>query len=109
MTVRSPRSALLGVDLVEIRKAKSLYQNCKRDLGSLVSREEAASIRRSRKPHERLAAILAAKEAVFKAQLRPDAGFLRFRDIRLKRRPHDWKLSFRKTKEYVIAQCVGTF
>ena len=109
MTARISRSAPLGVDLIEMQKARSLYQNCKHDLESLVSREEAASIRKSRKPHERLAAILAAKEAFFKAKHGSATGLLRFRDIQLKRRPHDLKLSFRKTKDYVIAQCVGIF
>jgi len=109
MTARISRSAPLGVDLIEMQKSRSLYRNCKHDLESLVSREEALSIRKSRKPHEKLAAILAAKEAVFTAQNGSATGLLRFRDIQLKRRPNDLKLSLRKTKDYVIAQCVGIF
>ena len=109
MKPRSLGSFPLGVDLIETRKARSLYRNCRRDLESLVSREEAVSIRKSSKPHEKLAEILAAKEALFKARRAADAGLLAFRDIRLKRRPQDWKLTYQKTKDYVIAQCVGTF
>jgi phosphopantetheinyl transferase (holo-ACP synthase) len=108
MTARISRSTSLGVDLVELRRARALYLACKDDLESVVSRDEAAAIRKSRKPHETLAAVLAAKEALFKARKGPAAGLLRFRDIQLKRRPRDWELSYRKTKDYVIAQCVGT-
>ena len=71
----------LGVDLVELKRAKAFY---------LAHRDRLpAFIRKSRKPVEALAFYLAKKEAMFKAD----------KKSRL-------KFSYFKTTEYVTVSCV---
>ena len=72
----------LGVDLIELKKAKTFYLAHRKRL--------PAFIRRSRRPVEALAFYLAKKEAVLKAS---GNSSLRF--------------SFFKTKHYVAVSCVG--
>jgi phosphopantetheine--protein transferase-like protein len=62
----SGTSPVLGVDLVEIEKARGFYERHKNRLASFFSSKEIRYIRRG-KTAERLAILLAAKEAAFKA------------------------------------------
>lgn len=93
----------LGVDLVEIKKAKSFYERHKENLSSFFTAREILEIKESKKPHVELALCLAAKEAVFKARgaVKTRVGMLRFRRSRLGRKT--FQLSFIKKKDYVIA------
>lgn len=114
----------LGVDLVEIQKAKDFYRAHRDRLKDWLAPEEISYIRESRKPYESLAVLLAAKEAVFKALSRPWMGPFGFGDIQIvpgKNKvscrfrgpfePFDGKkrftLSFYKDKRYVVALCAG--
>jgi phosphopantetheine--protein transferase-like protein len=96
----------LGVDLVEIRKAKSFYQTHRERLNSFFSPKEVRQIRAAGKPHEKLALILAQKEAVFKARKKRARGFLDFAWVSEKDKKA-FRFSFMKTKDYVVARCVG--
>jgi phosphopantetheine--protein transferase-like protein len=114
-------SAYLGVDLIELKKAKSFYRACKKRLSSFFSDTEIGYIRRSKKPHESFAILLAAKEAAFKALSQPGVGIAAFRNIeilpRLKgkltlrfkqtRRRKSIKFSVLKNRRVVIVQCAG--
>ena len=73
----------MGVDLVELETAKSLYRSHSRRLKTLFSREEISYIQKDKKPHERLAILLAAKEAVFKALSPAWMGVSGFQDIQI--------------------------
>lgn len=117
----------LGVDLVELETAKSLYQLHSRRLKTLFSREEISYIQKDKKPHERLAILLAAKEAVFKALSPIWMGMSGFQDIqifpqthhqlavrlkgsfrRLKRTPKNLEISLlKKHRNYVVVGCRG--
>ena len=115
----------LGVDLVDTRKAKSFYQTHKDDLDSFFSLEEISKIKKSPKPHKRLAIYLAAKEAVYKALFGTKVGMLGFRNILISQnrnrlsfqldrslgRRHlsgqSLKLSIVEKKKYVVVQCGG--
>jgi len=58
----------LGVDLIELAKARAFYRRHQRALGSFLTAAEAGYVRRGpEEPHVRLARLLTAKEAVFKA------------------------------------------
>lgn len=116
--------AFLGVDVVEYRKARLFYVRHKNRLGEYFGKNEVAMIRKSHKPYESLALLLAAKEAVFKSSALPWMGAGGFRKIqilsqrsnrlsfRLKgnfkkgfaRRPAPM-LSYLKGKDFVIAEC----
>ena len=65
--MRSQNPAI-GIDLVEIKRAKLFYKEHKDVLGSFLRKEEARAVRESARPYETLAGILAAQEAVFKAR-----------------------------------------
>ena len=115
----SPRSFSLGVDLIEFRKAKVFYTNHKDNLKSFFTRPEISAIRRSKKPHEKIAVILAAKEAAYKAADTRDAGVLNFRDVSVNQHKNKrkgllakfgsriFRLSVFKEKEYVVVGCRG--
>ena len=60
------------------------------------------------RPHERLAVLLAAKEAVFKTLRHPWMGIEGFRKISVKPLKKGLKISFIKNKKYVVALCAGT-
>ena len=102
-----------GVDLIEMKKADSLYRAAAGRLSSLFSREEVRYIRNGRHPQERLARLLTAKEAVFKATPSQTTGVIPFRSIRvlqagrIRRRLDDprTKLVVRREGAYVIAHC----
>ena len=114
----------LGIDLVEIKKAKSFYILHKNRLATFFSGEEISYIEKNKKPYEALAVLLAAKEATFKAlPKRSWMGVSGFKQIvvtpgvnpralrcRLKGEPkagNKLKLSFTKNKKFVVARCVG--
>ncbi|MBI2095219.1 MAG: 4'-phosphopantetheinyl transferase superfamily protein [Candidatus Omnitrophica bacterium] len=116
------RFSLLGIDLVEIKKARVFYRNHKKRLRSFFSPEEAEYIRRGEDPPVNLARVLAAKEAVFKAVRRPAMGPALFDRIRVvpqrrgifgcrvregRSRPKTLEISFVRGERYVVARCVG--
>ena len=126
MTSKNSAGFLLGVDLVEFEKAKSFYLAHRKKLSSFLTRREIAYVRKSRKPHQRLAILLAAKESVFKALGVSWMGIAGFSDIqiipgkngdisfRLKGKfrniiqaPFNSKLSFSKKKDCVVVACAG--
>lgn len=77
------RDVLLGVDLIEFKKAERFYKTHRYGLSKFLSRGEISRVRQDREPHKSLAEILAAKEAVFKALRLPWMGRSGFRDIRI--------------------------
>jgi len=114
----------VGIDLIEFKKAKSFYRAHRDALNSFFSREEAGFIRQSSKPHESLAVLLSAKEAVFKTLNSPWMGRTGFRDIQIipcgdgvfsfKLKGHlkkfssnqlSSKITFIKRKNYILAHC----
>jgi len=123
---KSFHSVPLGVDLIEIDRARSFYRAHKNNLHSFFSPKEISEIRRCRKPHEKLAVRLAAKEAVYKALEHRRAGLLNFRDISVSQTKENrlsvkigktlstsnagklgLRLLFLKKKGYVVVQCHG--
>lgn len=116
-----PRAtAVLGVDLVEIEKARGFYARHKKRLSTFFSAEEIRFIRRHGKTAEHLALVLAAKEAAFKAMPgRSWMGPEGFRGIRISPE-RGKKLSFRvlgasprltleamTNSHYVTVTCAG--
>lgn len=114
----------LGVDLVEIQKAKSFYKTHKHRLDSFFSPKEINFISGDdQSPIESLAMLLAAKEAVFKANNRGWMGPWGFKSIRMASKTKKnlifesqtdlssknrlFQVSFIQDKEYVVAKCVG--
>ena len=113
----------LGVDVVEFKKAGRLYRSHKNRLGSFLSTPEISYVKKSARPEESLALLLAAKEAVFKSlplSWMGPAGFGKIQilpkknkkfSFRLKgdlkkvspRRPLE--LSYVKTADCVVMQC----
>jgi phosphopantetheine--protein transferase-like protein len=108
----------IGVDLVEIKKARSFYARHHRSLADFFSASEIAFLKKSPRPHERLAVLLAAKEAVFKTLSLPWMGHSGFESIRLVPgargrlgcffRGRRFELTYGVNKNYAVAQCVGT-
>ena len=113
----------LGVDLIETDKAKAFYDEHRTRLGTYFSAREIRFIGRGPSAWKRLAALLASKEAVFKAEGVPAGGLSVFRDIRLSpigrgrfasslashRKPRRGPdVSCRNYKHYVVARCAGT-
>ena len=100
----------LGVDLVEYKKAKKFYGAHRLSLGDYFGKSEVSFIQGSAKPHEALALLFAAKEAVFKssdlAWMGPQ-GFRKTRVLTQKSRQFSFlrSLSFFKGKNYVVAEC----
>lgn len=113
----------LGVDMLEWKKARTFYKVHREKLTSFLCLEELTYVKSSIKPHESLAMILSAKEAVFKALDVPWMGISGFECIqilpskkrfsfRLKRQFQKkiaWKIplaiSFVKNRFHVIAYC----
>jgi phosphopantetheinyl transferase (holo-ACP synthase) len=114
----------LGVDLVELDRAKTFWRAHRSRLDSFFSGPELAYVRRARRrPHERVAVLLAAKEAAFKASGRGWMGPHGFRSIlvsfpasgrsgRLVCRVDGTRARFTLTysvrKKFVLARCAGT-
>lgn len=119
------RGIFLGVDLVEFKKAERFYQTHRNRLSTFLNPGEISYIQRHPDPHEPLAELLAAKEAVFKALQLPWMGRSGFKNIYIvpgKGRRLSFKLagSLKKTplkagarlesfrnKTYVVVKCVG--
>ena len=111
----------LGIDLIELKKAKIFYQTHKKRLNSFLSNKEIRYINKSSRPHEALGVLLAAKEAVFKALSPSGTGIAAFRNIEISPGQKDkfyfrfttaeketsLKLSVLKNKKVVMVQCVG--
>lgn len=121
---RSLQEPSLGVDLVELSRAKAFYRAHASRLGAYFAEEELAFLRRARRRrHERLAILLAAKEAAFKATGGVWMGPHGFRSIRLRpaSRPHTlicrlegsepprhFTLTYSTYPHFVLARCAGT-
>ncbi len=107
-----------GVDLVEYKRAKSFFRRHRSHLTSLFSQRELLFIQKGPRPEERLAAVLAAKEAVYKAVGAPKQTWLGFTQIEVVPKKSGrvtcaWtdrrrQLSIRlfKTRRFVVASCV---
>jgi phosphopantetheinyl transferase (holo-ACP synthase) len=76
-------SLSLGVDLMEFKRAREFYDNCRHGLDGFLGPGEIRFVRGSRKPWEALAVLLAAKEAVFKALDLSWMGLSGFKAIRI--------------------------
>ena len=103
-----PQASLLGVDLIEIKKAKSFYESHKDNLASFFSRREIAEIHKDKKSHEKLAVLLAAKESVFKALGPRPAGLLGFSNISVSKRnlkKLGLELSVVKRHGLIVVEC----
>jgi phosphopantetheine--protein transferase-like protein len=74
----------IGIDILEIKRARFLYKTYQKKLKRYLSQEELSYIRSSRNKVEAFAAILALKEAVFKALNMPWFGLQGWRKIALK-------------------------
>ena len=104
----------LGVDLIELQKAKNFYRTHKDGLNSFFNDKEILYIRSSKRPHEALAALLAAKEAVFKALPALGTGIAAFRNIEISHEKGNQfsfpglKLQVFKEKKYVVAHALGS-
>lgn len=107
--MRRSRMPALGVDLIEASQAKSFYRRHARRLGELLAPHELAYVRAGRPAYERLAEVLAAKEAAFKASSGSWMGREGFRALHLSRRGGKWnwgrfEVSFIRHKKYLIAR-----
>ena len=116
-------SFTLGIDLVELRKAQLFYRRHRKQLHSFLTSRETSFIRKNQKPYERLAVILAAKEAVLKAIGMPEAGPRGFWRVRIvpgkagrlffsvpelsRRLSRRLQISYSIGERFVVAQCVG--
>jgi phosphopantetheine--protein transferase-like protein len=76
-------SFLLGVDILEWKKARSFYRAHGERLGAWLSEAERDFVETKTKPHEAFAMIFAAKEAVLKALGAQTVGPDALRSIRL--------------------------
>ena len=91
----------LGVDIVELKKAKDFYRRHKKRLGSFFCPAEIRYIQpKSRNPHVRLAEVLAAKEAFFKSRGEHWMGPSGFESIRFDASQFSWI----RTGRFVVAQ-----
>lgn len=84
----------MGIDVVEIRKARHFYNTHQNRLKTFFDPSEVRLIQKSQKPYESVAMLLAAKEAVFKASSEPWMGVSGFRNIQIVSKAQD-RLSFR--------------
>ena len=108
----------VGVDLVELKKARAFYTRHKSRLVSFFHPEELAYIRTQRSRTRAVATLLAAKEAVFKASGLDWMGPSGFRDIRLSASGGELKLIHASLgsrlrleclshKDFVVVRCAG--
>ncbi len=96
----------LGVDLVEIKKTKAFYRLHRSRLNSFLSRYEMGLVQKSKKPVRALAEILAAKEALYKAQVTGGRRSGGFETLRLTRAILKEKIVFIKNKRFAVALVV---
>ena len=91
----------LGVDIIELKKAKDFYHRHKKRLGSFFRPAEVRYIQsKGPNPHVRLAEVLAAKEAFFKSRGEYWMGLSGFKGIRFEASRFSWI----RTGRYVVAQ-----
>ena len=88
----------IGVDIIELKKAERFYKTHREKLGEFLSLKEKKFVERGKTPHEALAMVLSAKEAVFKALDRPWMGPEGFRKIKVQP-VHPKMFSFRFSKK----------
>ncbi len=114
----------VGVDLVELKRAKVFYRAHHSRLDAYFNEEEIAFVKRARRRgHERLAVLLAAKEAAFKASGQPWMGPEGFRSITVVPSARTrmlacrtasplpvrrFSLTYLVRKHFVVARCAGT-
>lgn len=103
----------LGVDILEREKARSFYRLHKDRLSQILLPSELAYLKKVKNKTDKLAEILAAKEAVFKALGGSWMGLSGFKKIRLSIdrtsgafRSGHLRIHLHKCKEYVVA-CAG--
>ena len=78
-------SPSIGVDVVEFKKASRFYSQHRLTLDAHFSSNEIQFIRSGKRPVKRLAMLLAAKEACFKASSKKSSGFTAFKEVRVLR------------------------
>ena len=77
----APSPVTLGVDIMEVARARRFYNHHKDRLSRFFSATEINYI--SRDPHARMASMVASKEAVFKA-LGQTQGMMEFTKVRIR-------------------------
>ena len=105
--MKKSSSSPLGVDLIEIKKAKRFYKSHEDRLDSFFSSREIAYLKESGRPYENLAILLASKEAAFKAVPRLGTGLAAFRNADGIFRKNGLKFSILRHNKYVVVQCAG--
>lgn len=107
-------SFLLGVDILEWKKARAFYRIHKDRLGQWLSDAERAFVESRPKPHEAFATIFAAKEAAFKAIGAAAVGPEALRRIRLEPKAAGrfvvlgrgkLEVTIRRHRNHVVACC----
>lgn len=107
-------SFLLGVDILEWKKARSFYLAHRERLHRWLSPEERRFVETRQRPHEAFAMIFAAKEAAFKAIGRSGLGPDLLRRIKLEPRPAGrfgveghakLEVTIRRHRRHVVACC----
>ncbi|HTL70492.1 MAG TPA: 4'-phosphopantetheinyl transferase superfamily protein [Candidatus Eisenbacteria bacterium] len=114
--MRPAENHSLGVDLVEYEKASDLYRNHRHRLGTFLNRSESRYLSaKGLPPEKRLAEVLAAKEALFKAAGGSWMGVSGFAKIALTARggrlrpagatSKRYRFRFLRADKYVVAHC----
>lgn len=96
-------SGCIGVDLVEIKTARAFLRRHGARMHKLLTAAEFQALRKSRKPSEKLAFFLAAKEAIFKAGNKAWMGPAGFRKIRSD--DPRYALRVRKHPKFIVVSC----
>lgn len=107
----------LGVDLIEIKKAKEFYETHGGRLADLLTENELRFLKKSKKRYDHFAMLLSGKEAVYKALGGPKSRVASFEKIPLSvdskrqlffkpKSRKKIKLEFIKTKNFIIASCL---
>ena len=112
MSFSRARASHLGIDAVELKKARRFYRDHASRLKNFFSANEISFISKKKSKPEALALILAAKEAVFKAIGDAWMGPAGFQNIEV---VHDngrlgfenCRFSIMRRKDLVIVQCRG--
>ncbi len=118
-----PSRIRLGIDLIEFKKAKDFYKHHQNRLASFFSEKEISYIGHGAEAYRKLAGLLAAKEAAFKAsgktwmgpegfaaiRLTPPTGKKNFFSVKKSSQSKEALKIFltQQHKKYVVAQCVG--